>query len=150
ERVQVSASVASPAGPVAVIGAGAWGTALAWLLAEKGERVRLWAFETEVAKEIASERENRSYLSGVRLPEALEATNSLGGGVRGVSTMIFVVPSHAAESVLGKLAPAIPPGVPIISATKGIEQNQLRLMTVLLEEILPPHRGPVFALSGPS
>lgn len=146
----MSAAVASPAGPVAVIGAGAWGTALAWLLAEKGERVRLWAFETGVAREIATERENRSYLPGIRLPDALEATNSLAEAVQGVSTIIFVVPSHAAEGVLGKLAPAIPPGVPIISATKGIEQSKLRLMTVMLEEMLPPHRGPVFALSGPS
>lgn len=135
---------------IAVIGAGAWGTALAWLLAEKGERVRLWAFETEVAKGIASDRENRSYLPGVRLPDTLEATNSLTDSVQGVATIVFAVPSHAAESVVGKLAAVVPPRVPLVSATKGIEQAKLRLMSVLLEEMLPPHRGPVFALSGPS
>jgi glycerol-3-phosphate dehydrogenase (NAD(P)+) len=136
--------------PIAVIGAGAWGTALAWLLAEKGERVRLWAFESEVAKGIASERENRSYLPGVRLADTLEATNSLTDVVQEVATIVFAVPSHAAESVVGKLAAAVPPRVPIVSATKGVEQAKLRLMSVLLEEMLPPHRGPVFALSGPS
>jgi glycerol-3-phosphate dehydrogenase (NAD(P)+) len=123
---------------------------LAWLLAEKGERVRLWAFEAEVVKGIASERENRAYLPGLRLPDTLGATNSLPDAVQGASTIVFAVPSHAAENVVGKLVPHVRPGIPIISATKGIEQAKLRLMSALLEEMLPPHRGPVFALSGPS
>ena len=136
--------------PVAVIGAGAWGTALAWLLAEKGKRVRLWAFEAEVAAGIAATRENRAYLPGVRLPETLAATSSLADAARGAGVLVFVVPSHAAAGVLDKLTPHVPPGVPIVSATKGIEQEKLRVMSALLEEMLPTHRGPVFALSGPS
>lgn len=135
---------------IAVIGAGAWGTALAWLVAGKGERVRLWVFEPEVAAGIASTRENRIYLPGVRLPDSLEATPSLADAVQGAGSLIFAVPSHAAAGVLAQLAPLLEPDIPMISATKGIEAEQLRVMSALIEEMLPRHRGPVFALSGPS
>jgi len=140
----------SKATPVAVIGAGAWGTALAWLVAGKGEGVRLWVFEAAVAAEIASTRENRTYLPGIRLPESLEATTSLADAVRGAESLIFAVPSHAAAGVLAHVAPLLEPEVPIISATKGIETERLRVMSALIEETMPRHRGPVFALSGPS
>jgi glycerol-3-phosphate dehydrogenase (NAD(P)+) len=133
-----------------VIGAGAWGTTLAWLLADKGERVRLWVFEAEVAAGIATVRENRLYLPGVRLPETLEATTSLAEAVSGTGALLFAVPSHAAAGVVAGLAPHLPAGVPIVSVTKGIEPDKLRLMSALLEALLPAQRGPVFALSGPS
>jgi len=134
--------------PVAVIGAGAWGTALACLLAEKGERVRLWAFEPEVAAGIVADHENKLYLPGVPLPPTLETTTSLEEAVFDVELMVFVVPSHAAAKVAAALAPHVPPGVPVVSATKGIEPEKLRVMSTLLEEMLPA--SPVFALSGPS
>ncbi|HLG43799.1 MAG TPA: 2-dehydropantoate 2-reductase N-terminal domain-containing protein, partial [Nitrospirales bacterium] len=121
----------SKATPVAVIGAGAWGTALAWLVAGKGEGVRLWVFEAAVAAEIASTRENRTYLPGIRLPESLEATTSLADAVRGAESLIFAVPSHAAAGVLAHVAPLLEPEVPIISATKGIETERLRVMSAL-------------------
>jgi len=135
---------------LAVIGAGAWGTALALLLAGKGERVRLWAFEPEVAAGIAAAHENKLYLPGVSLPAALEPTTSLEEAVFGVEAVIFVVPSHAAAGVAAALAPHLPAGAPVITATKGIDPAKLRLMSALLEETLPPSCGPVFALSGPS
>jgi len=135
---------------LAVIGAGAWGTALAGLLAGKGERVRLWAFEPEVAAGIVADHENKLYLPGVALPAALETTTSLEEAVFGVEGVVFVVPSHAAARVAVSLAPHLPADAPVIAATKGIEPERLRLMSVLLEETLPVRRGPVFALSGPS
>ena len=135
---------------LAVLGAGAWGTALACLLAGKGERVRLWAFEPEVAAGIAAAHENKLYLPGVSLPAALEPTTSIEEAVFGVEVVVFVVPSHAAAGVAAALAPHLPAGAPVITATKGIEPKELRLMSALLEETLPPRRGPVFALSGPS
>ncbi len=138
------------AAPVAVIGAGAWGTALAWFLAEKRDRVRLWVYEPEVAAGIVAGHENKLYLPGIPLPAALEPTTSLEEAVFGVELVVFVVPSHAAASVAAALAPYLPAGAPVISATKGIEPNTLRLMSALLEERLPARRGPVFALSGPS
>jgi len=136
--------------PIAVIGAGAWGTALAWHLAGKGERVRLWAFEPEVASGIVAHHENRWYLPGVSLPAALEPTTSLAEAVDGVQLVVFVVPSHAAARVAASLAPHLPAGVPFVTATKGIEPEKLQLISDVLEETLPAHRGPVFALSGPS
>src|SRR2546425_4083361 len=136
--------------PIAVIGGGAWGTALAWLLAEKGEQVRLWAFEPEVAAGIVANHENKLFLPGVSLPAALEPTTSLAEAVDGVTLVVFVVPSHAAAKVAASLAPHLPAGVPLVTATKGIEPEKLRLISELLEETLPARRGPVFALSGPS
>src|SRR3989475_10751099 len=136
--------------PIAVIGGGAWGTALAWLLAEKGEQVRLWAFEPEVVAGIVANHENKLFLPGVSLPAALEPTTSLAGAVHGVTLVVFVVPSHAAAKVAASLAPHLPAGVPLVTATKGIEPEKLRLISELLEETLPGCRGPVFALSGPS
>jgi len=135
---------------LAVIGAGAWGTALAWLLAEKGETVRLWAFEPDVVAGIIATRENRRYLPGVSLPATLQPTTSLAHAVDDVAAVLFVVPSHAAAGVAAAFAPHLTPGVPVITATKGIAPGTLRLMSALLEETLPPSRGPVFALSGPS
>src|SRR5881397_4157543 len=94
--------------PIAVIGAGAWGTALAWLLAGKGEQVRLWAFEREVAYGIVASHENKLFLPGVPLPAALEPTTSLAEAVDGVQLVVFVVPSHAAARVAASLAPHLP------------------------------------------
>ena len=136
--------------PIAVIGAGAWGTALAWLLAGKGEHVRLWAFEQEVASGIVANHENRWYLPGVSLPAALEPTTSLAEAVDGVKLVVFVVPSHAAAKIAASLAPHLPAEIPVVTATKGIEPEKLRLISALLEETLPARRGQVFALSGPS
>ena len=136
--------------PIAVIGAGAWGTALAWLLAGKGEQVRLWAFEPEVAYGIVAHHENRWYLPGISLPAALEPTTSLAEAVDGVKLVVFAVPSHAAAKVAASLAPDLPAAVPVVTATKGIEPEKLRFISALLEETLPARRGPVFALSGPS
>src|SRR2546426_755592 len=135
--------------PIAVIGAGAWGTALAWLLAGKGEQVRLWAFGREVAYGIVASHENKLFLPGVPLPAALEPTTSLAEAVDGVQLVVFVVPSHAAAKVAASLAPHLPAGVPFVTATKGIEPEQLRLISDLLEETLPASRGPAVAVFGP-
>ena len=135
---------------VAVIGAGAWGTALAGLLAAKGENVQLWAFEPEVVADIVSSRENRRYLPGIRLPDRLKATNSLAESVFDTEALIFAVPSHAAASVLGELAPLMPPGLPVVTATKGLDEKRARPVSALIEEMLGARAGTVYALSGPS
>lgn len=136
--------------PTAVVGAGAWGTALAWLLAKKGERVRLWAYEPEVAADVNKARENSRYLPGVALPPTLIASASLVDVLEGAGALVFVVPSHVAAGVIGQLAPHLPSGIPIVSATKGLEEKRGRSISTLLEELLPISPGSVFALSGPS
>ena len=136
--------------PTAVMGAGAWGTALAWLLAKKGEPVRLWAYEPDVAAQINEARENSRYLPGIALPSTLTASASVTEVLEGVGALIFVVPSHVAAGVIAQIAPHLPAGIPIVSATKGLEEKRARPISTVMEELLPIPPGSVFALSGPS
>jgi len=136
---------------VAVIGAGAWGTALARHLADKQISVRLWAHEPEVVQAIEQRRENVVFLPGVQLPSTLTATDQLSDAVAGADCVIFAVPSHVARLVLSRIGPLLPQSVPFVSATKGIEETTLKLMTQVMQEVLPSHmRKSLMVLSGPS
>src|SRR5687767_876240 len=88
---------------IGVIGAGAWGTALAKHLAEKGLEVRLWAYEQDVANAINTSHENHVFLQDVSLPPSLTATSSLVEAVQGRDGVLFAVPSHITRSVLHQL-----------------------------------------------
>jgi glycerol-3-phosphate dehydrogenase (NAD(P)+) len=135
----------------AVIGAGAWGTTLARHLAEKGLPVTLWAYEPEVIDAIRTKHENLIFLPGIPLPPALHATGSLGDAIRDVDLLLFAVPSHAARPVLRELSPLLRRAIPVISATKGIEEDSLQLMTQVMGEVLPPpFHDLLTVLSGPS
>ena len=136
----------------AVVGGGSWGTALAKVLADKGERVRLWARDADAATAMQRSRENARYLPGVALPESLEATSSLRHAIEGADLLLIVVPSHTLRAVTKSLcALGIPAGIPIVSATKGIENDSLMLMSEVLEAELPAGSGAQLAyLSGPS
>ena len=135
---------------VAVLGAGAWGTALAKLLAEKGNRVALWAIEPDVAESVTKQHLNR-YLPGFALPESLTATTDAGEALRGASMVVLVIPSHATRGALRQVKALLPPGVPLVSATKGIENDSLMLMHEVLRDELGDERlGFYTALSGPS
>ncbi len=136
---------------VTVVGAGAWGTALAKHLAEKQLAVSLWAHEPEVVHSIAQQRENALYLPGVRLPATLTATNGLSEALTQTDCVLFAVPSHVARSVLGRIGPWLPESVPFVSATKGIEEITFDLMTQVMQDTLPSHlRDSLMVLSGPS
>jgi glycerol-3-phosphate dehydrogenase (NAD(P)+) len=136
---------------VAVIGAGAWGTALARHLAEKQISVCLWAHEPEVVQAIDQRRENVVFLPGARLPSTLTATSELSDALEGADCVIFAVPSHVARPVLSRVGPLLAPSVPFVSATKGIEETTLELMTAVMQDVLPaPMRHSLMVLSGPS
>ncbi len=136
---------------VAVIGAGSWGTALAHLAAGRGYAVRLWAHAPERARAIEAARENAIYLPGVRLPASLHVTASLEEALSGAELVLEVVPSHAVREVMARAAPSLLPGVPIVTASKGIENETLLTMTEVLEDVLPPLLHPyIGVLSGPS
>ena len=136
---------------VAVIGAGAWGTALARHLAEKQIPVCLWAHEPEVVRAIQLGRENTVYLPGVLLPPTLSATNVLAVAIAGADCLIFAVPSHVARTVLSRIAVLLPQPIPLVSATKGIEEETLALVTQVMQAVLPAHmQGSLLVLSGPS
>ncbi len=136
---------------IGVIGAGAWGTALAKHLAEKGLEVRLWAYESEVVTAINSIHENSLFLKGVSLPPRLVATASLMEVVTDCHGLLFATPSHVARSVLRQLAPYLSNPLPLICVTKGIEEESAQLMTHVMEDELPSsmHQS-LMVLSGPS
>ncbi len=136
----------------AVIGGGSWGTALARVLADKGERVRLWARDPVHAAAIQSSRQNARYLPGVELPPNLEATSDLAHAVRGSDLVLLVTPSHTIRETARTLREVgVPDDAPVMSATKGIENDSLMLMSEVLEAELPSAVAARLAyLSGPS
>ena len=136
---------------IAVIGAGAWGTALAKHLAEKGLSTTLWAYEREVLDSIAAKHENQLFLPGVKLPASLKVTNVLAEAVEPCDGVLFVVPSHVARLVLQQIGPLLSRPLPIVSATKGVEEDTLKLMTQVIGDVLPAHlHDGLMVLSGPS
>lgn len=122
--------------PVAVIGAGAWGTTIARMIGERGIPVRLWAVDDALAGEIRENGENLSFLPGVRLPSSIEASSDAATVLDGASAVIWVVPSQWLREVARKLAPQVGPSVLQICATKGIERETgMRMSEVLSEEL---------------
>jgi glycerol-3-phosphate dehydrogenase (NAD(P)+) len=133
---------------VAVLGAGSWGTVLANLLAGKGETVRLWAYEPEVVEAINRTHENPLFLPGVRLSADLRAFGDPREAVAGAGVIVSAAPSHVTRAVVDRVREAVAPGVLVVSATKGIENDTLALMSEVFAERLPEAR--FVALSGPS
>lgn len=135
---------------VAVLGAGSWGTALAKLLADKGNHVRLWARRESIAQAIEAKRENEAYLPGAALPKTLRATHSLQSALHDSDIIVSVIPSHGLRETLKEALPLFP-NVPIVSASKGIENSTLKLVSEIFEEHLDHTRHKQLTyLSGPS
>jgi glycerol-3-phosphate dehydrogenase (NAD(P)+) len=136
---------------VAVVGAGAWGTALAIHLARAGAAPRLWVYEPELLSALAESRENAWYLPGVRIPDRVRPMGSLADAVSGAELVLVVVPSHVLRRVAVDLARVLPPGVDLVSATKGIEEERFARPSEILADVLPPGaRRPIAVLSGPT
>lgn len=139
----------SAAGPVAVLGAGSWGTALAVLLAQHGHSVRLWGRNADAVSEMASVRKNLRYLPDIELPASLLPTADLQAAIAGVSDVLVVVPSHAFAQCVESLA-RVRPDLPALAwATKGFEPETGRF----LDDIVVDHYGRDCAralLSGPT
>ncbi len=133
---------------IAVIGAGAWGTALANLLSENDHEVMLWAYEPDVVESINTAAENRRFLAGVPLHADLRATGREEQALAGAELALFVAPSHVLRRVAAGCAKHVPAGIPLVVATKGIDREKLALMTDVVAEEIPGH--PIVALSGPS
>lgn len=132
----------------AVIGAGAWGTALADVLARNGHEVALWALESDVVDAITSRRENPRFLAGVTLDAGIRATRSLTEALRDAELICIATPSQHMRSVLHSAHSSLPPRALLCVASKGIERDTLALMSEVVAEEAPRHA--VIALSGPS
>lgn len=129
---------------VAVLGAGAWGTVIAWLLANNGHQVRLWARRPDHATAIQGAGANREYLPDLRLPGNLNATSNLHEALDGVTTAFVAVPSRALRSLVA----ALPPIGAVVSCSKGMEVEGFKRLSQVIQEALPAAN--VGALSGPN
>jgi glycerol-3-phosphate dehydrogenase (NAD(P)+) len=139
---------------ISVIGAGAWGTAIAIVVGRKGShRVRLWAFEKEVVESITARRTNDLFLPTAPIPERVEPTNSFEDALRGAEIVVSVMPSHHTRRLFTQMAPHLTRDILFVSATKGVENDSLLRMNEVIAEVLgkiginDPRLG---ALSGPS
>ena len=138
-------------GGLAVVGAGAWGTALAVQAARAGFEPRLWVFEPELLEILGSTSENPWYLPGVKLIEAIRPVGDVGAAVKDAETVVIAVPSHVFRGVARALAPHLAAGARVVSAAKGLEEDRLARMSEILAEVLPPaHARRVAVLSGPT
>jgi glycerol-3-phosphate dehydrogenase (NAD(P)+) len=139
---------------IAVIGAGAWGTAIAIALGRKGTHdVSLWAYEMEVIESITAKRTNDLFLPGLPIPESVKTTNSLEESLRGAQIVVSVMPSHHTRRVYASMKPHLNPEMLFVSATKGIENDSLLRMTDVITEVVSSDGGfrpRLGALSGPS
>jgi glycerol-3-phosphate dehydrogenase (NAD(P)+) len=135
---------------VSVLGTGSWGTALARVLGEKGHRVTLWGRRAELAEQIRATRQNGTFLPGIELPETISATSAIDEALHGAEMILVAVPTHGLREVLRAAAPHVSRPVPIVSATKGIENDTLMLVNDVIESELHWTRDYFAALSGPS
>ncbi len=140
---------------IAVIGAGAWGTALAIALGRHPSyRVMLWAFEKEVVQSVRSAHVNEPFLAGCPMSENIEATQSLAEAIGGAEMVLSVMPSHHARRVWSQMKPLLDPQTLLVSATKGIENETLLRMSQVIDDVLTHGDGSfsprLCCISGPT
>ncbi len=132
---------------VGIVGAGAWGTALAVTAYRAGREVTLWAREPEVVASINAQHENTMFLSGIELPFGVHATNDLGTMLQ-QDVLFLVVPAQYLRATCERLySDGLDASLPLVICSKGIEQQSLKLMSEVVEETLP---NPLAILSGPT
>lgn len=135
--------------PVAVLGAGSWGTALAVHLASVGHGVRLWGRDAALVERLRASRVNDTYLPDVRLADGVTPSSSMADVVGGAKFIIVAVPSHGLRDAVRDAARHLAGDAILVSATKGLETDTLQRMSeVIAEETRGAH--PVVVLSGPS
>ena len=138
-------------GHLAILGAGAWGTALARVVLQRGEQPRLWTWQAEHAEAMQRERVNRAFLPGFALPAGIDANADLEHTLRGASAILLVVPTAGFRQVLEQARPYLEPSATLIIATKGIEPGSLMLLSEVVEAVLgAAGREQTVVLSGPS
>jgi glycerol-3-phosphate dehydrogenase (NAD(P)+) len=139
---------------IAVIGAGAWGTALAIVAGRRGNHdVCLWAYEKEVCASLKESRTNHLFLPGFQVPSSVIATNDLKEALAGAEIVVSVMPSHHCRRTFEHMAQWLLPDMVFVSATKGIENDTLLRMSDVIHEVVERLCGfkpKIAAMSGPS
>jgi len=136
---------------IAVIGAGSWGTALGVVAARSGHEVHLWSHNQTVVETINSEHVNPRYLTELRIPDNVRATNNIIDAVNAADMVILAAPSHATRELLAGMTPALRAEMIVVSATKGIEIDTGKRISQVVAEVVPQAlRLRFVSLSGPS
>lgn len=133
---------------VGVMGAGSWGTALARLLSKNGHEVTVWSIDKNEIEMLSREREHKTKLPGVKLPEEIIFTDDIKSTVTGKDMIVMAVPSAFTRSTAAKMCPMIKEGQLIVDVAKGIEESTLKTLSAQIEEEIP--QAEVAVLSGPS
>ena len=133
---------------VGILGAGSWGTALSLLLYKNGHQVTVWSIDKNEVEMLQKEREHKSKLPGVKLPEDLVVTNDLEAAMREKDFLVLAVPSVFTRATAKSMRPYLKPGQIVVNVAKGIEEDTLMTLTEQIEEELP--EANVAVLSGPS
>src|SRR5258707_8732275 len=132
---------------ITVLGAGAWGTALALAAAQAGRKTLIWARESEVVDSINHRHDNPRFLPGVPLPDSIRATGDLAAAAQAQAILLALPAQHVRETVAA-LVPHLAAGTPLMLCAKGIERRTGLLLTEVLREIAPDCEPAI--LSGPS
>lgn len=132
---------------VGIVGAGAWGTALAVTAKRAGRDVLIWAYEPETLADLARNHRNEAYLPGVSLDPSIRATGGLSE-IADCDFLLLTTPAQHARTIVGQLAPHLKQGQPLVICSKGIEQKSGKLISQVVAEIAPAPR--IAVLSGPS
>lgn len=133
---------------VGVMGAGSWGTALALLLYKNGHKVTVWSIDAKEVEMLTTEREHKSKLPGVKIPEDMEFTTDMEASVKGRDFIVLAVPSPFTRSTARNMKPYVAEGQIIVDVAKGIEESTLMTLSQQIEEEIP--QADVAVLSGPS
>ena len=137
--------------PIAIVGAGGWGTALAITMARDERDLRLWAYEPYLVETLIATRENPLYLPGVRVPETVGISNSMQEVLSGARVAVIAVPSHVYRGVLSQMLPLIDTDIVFVSAAKGIENETLMRMSEVIADVASSRLIPqVGVISGPT
>ncbi|MEM7499381.1 MAG: NAD(P)H-dependent glycerol-3-phosphate dehydrogenase [Pseudomonadota bacterium] len=140
--------VARPYRSIAVLGGGAWGTALAVVAARAGRRTSLWARRRDVVEDVNANRRNSRYLGDIAMPDGLTATDDFDAACAGAEAVLLVTPSGTVREMAERLNAVLAPKVPVVVCAKGIEDGTGFLMADVVADAAPGR--PVGALSGPS
>lgn len=133
---------------VGIMGAGSWGTAIAWLLTNNGNEVTVWSIDEKEVEALKKEREHKSKLPGVKLQESICFTNVMEEGIRDKDFVVLAVPSPFTRGTAAKMKPFVKKGQILVNVAKGIEESTLMTLSEQIEEEIP--QAEVAVLSGPS
>lgn len=143
-------TMTSTVGTAAVMGAGAWGTALAKVLADAGSEVRLWSRRAEVAEAINTTHTNSGYLPDIALPTAIRATTDAAEALDGLTTVLLAVPAQTLRANLEQWRGLITEGATLVSLAKGVELSSLMRMSQVIVQVTGVDPSQVAVVSGPN